>query len=128
MRSATSRRRAHPRLIVVGAIALLLAGIVPAQAAGTLTRQASMLTAVGTGVTVTPIIAVGEAAGDDGYRFESIPDGISLTTRGRGTAEVYVNHETSTVPFPYNPTAPRTSARATSTHPTIRGAPRRLEV
>jgi hypothetical protein len=105
MRSATPRGR-HPRLIVVGAIALLLGGTVPAQAAGTRTDQASMLTAVGIGVTVTPIIAVGEAAGDDGYAFESIPDGIALRTRGRGTAEVYVNHETSTVPFPYAPAAP----------------------
>ena len=106
MRSATPLGRARPRLIVVGAIALLLGGTVPVRAAGTLTDQSSMLTAVGTGVTVTPIIAVGEAAGDDGYTFESIPDGISLRTRGKGTVEVYVNHETSTVPFPYNPTAP----------------------
>jgi hypothetical protein len=106
MRSATPRGRAHPRLIVIGAIALLLGGTLPAQAAGTRTDQASMLTAVGAGVTVTPIIAVGEAAGDDGYTFESIPDGISIRTRGRGTAEVYVNHETSTVPFPYTPAAP----------------------
>ena len=82
MRSAATRGRAHPRLIVIGAVALLLAGIAPAQAAGSLTDQSSMLTAVGTGVTVTPIIAVDEVAGDDGYRFGSIPDGISLKTRG----------------------------------------------
>jgi len=106
MRSAATRGRAHPRLIVIGAVALLLAGIAPAQAAGSLTDQSSMLTAVGTGVTVTPIIAVDEVAGDDGYRFGSIPDGISLKTRGKGTVEVYVNHETSTVPFPYTPAAP----------------------
>jgi hypothetical protein len=106
MRSATSGRRAHPSVIAVGAIALLVAGTLPAQAAGTLTDQSSMLTAIGEGVTVTPIIAVGEAAGDEGYTFESIPDGIALKTRGRGAVEVYVNHETSTVPFPYNPGAP----------------------
>ena len=106
MRSAATRGRAHPRLIVIGAVALLLAGIAPTQAAGSLTDQRSMLTAVGTGVTVTPIIAVDEVAGDDGYRFGSIPDGISLKTRGKGTVEVYVNHETSTVPFPYTPSAP----------------------
>ncbi len=37
-----------------------------------------------------------------GYRFESIPDGIALKARGNGRLDVYVNHETSTVPFPYN--------------------------
>jgi hypothetical protein len=98
----------HPRLIAAGAIALLIGGTIPASAAGggTLTSQSSMLTPVAAGVTVTPIIAVGEAAGDDGYVFESIPDGIALETRGQGTAAVYVNHETSTVPFPYAPAAP----------------------
>ncbi len=101
-------RPIHPRLIALGAIALLIAGTAPAGAAGggVLTSQSSMLTPVGAGVTVTPIIAVGESAGDGGYIFESIPDGIALTTRGRGTAEVYINHETSTVPFPYTPSAP----------------------
>lgn len=105
---ATLGRHVPARLTVVGATALLLFGTVPAYAAGggTLTSQSSMLTAVGTGVTVTPLIAVGEAAGDDGYTFESIPDGIALKTRGKGTVEVYVNHETSTVPFPYTPSAP----------------------
>jgi hypothetical protein len=68
-----------------------------------------MLSPVASGVTVTPIITVGEAAGDDGYRFEAIPDGIALKTRGKGTVEVYVNHETSTVPFPYTPGAPNES-------------------
>ena len=34
--------------------------------------------------------------------FESIPDGIALATNGNDTVDVYVNHETSTVPFPYN--------------------------
>jgi len=33
--------------------------------------------------------------------FESIPDGISLRPHGHGTVDLYVNHETSTVPFPY---------------------------
>ena len=39
-------------------------------------------------------------------RFESIPDGIALRTRGEGRVDVYVNHETSTVPFPYTRSAP----------------------
>ena len=60
-----------------------------------------MLTAVGAGITVEALITVGETAGDEGYVFESIPDGISIKARGKGTVEVYVNHETSRVPFPY---------------------------
>ena len=36
----------------------------------------------------------------DGYRFEAIPDGISLSTRGKGRVDLFVNHETSTVAVP----------------------------
>jgi hypothetical protein len=43
---------------------------------------------------------VGDTIGD--YMFESIPDGISMSTNERGIVDIYVNHETSTVPFPYN--------------------------
>ena len=49
---------------------------------------------------VTPLLTVGDTLGS-GYRFESIPDGISVSTRGQGRADLYVNHETSKVPFPY---------------------------
>ena len=34
--------------------------------------------------------------------FESIPDGIAFDGDGQVTVDVYVNHETSTVPFPFN--------------------------
>jgi hypothetical protein len=63
------------------------------------TSQAPMLVGVAPGVTVEPLITVGETL-PSGYRFESIPDGISLIYRGGKTVEAYVNHETSTVPFP----------------------------
>jgi hypothetical protein len=63
------------------------------------TSQAAMLTPVAPGTSVLPIITVGETL-NSGYRFESIPDGISFRTRGQGRVDVYVNHETSTVPFP----------------------------
>ena len=53
------------------------------------------------GASYEPIISVGDTVGD--YMFESIPDGISLATNGKGTVDLYVNHETSTVPFPYTP-------------------------
>jgi hypothetical protein len=65
------------------------------------TDQAAMLTVPGG--SVTPIVTVGETV--KGVRFESIPDGISLYPRGQGAVDVYVNHETSTVPFPYTPGA-----------------------
>jgi hypothetical protein len=71
--------------------------------AGFTTSQAAMLTPLVTGSTVTPIITVGDVV--RGYRFEAIPDGISLDPNGRGTVDLYVNHETSTVPFPYTPGA-----------------------
>jgi hypothetical protein len=67
------------------------------------TSQAAMLTPLVAGATVTPIITVGDTV--RGYRFEAIPDGISLDPNGQGTVDVYVNHETSTVPFPYTPGA-----------------------
>ena len=35
-----------------------------------------------------------------GITFESLPDGVSVYPRGNGRADVFVNHETSTVPFP----------------------------
>ncbi len=106
---ASRTRRARVLGLIV--VSVLVVGIQPATAAGggTKTSQASMLTPVGAGVTVTPLITVGETAGDDGYVFESVPDGIALKTRGNGRVDVYVNHETSRVPFPYTPLAPTES-------------------
>src|SRR5512133_1170412 len=75
------------------------------------TSQPAMLTPLVAGSTVTPIITVGDTV--RGYRFEAIPDGISLDPNGQGTVDVYVNHETSTVPFPY--TAGRVPQTRTTT-------------
>ena len=61
------------------------------------TSVPAMLTPL-SGGEVKPIISVGDTVG--GYKFESLPDGISFTTNGQGTMDVYVNHETSLVPFP----------------------------
>jgi|Tabmets5t2r1_1033131.scaffolds.fasta_scaffold09019_2 hypothetical protein len=69
------------------------------------TAQPSMLTAVKPGVQITPLLTVGDAL-PSGFRFEAIPDGISVRTRGQGRVDLFVNHETSKVPFPYNATAP----------------------
>jgi hypothetical protein len=68
------------------------------------TRQASMLIGVAPRSSVDPIITVGDRIGS--YMFDSIPDGIIVRSGVRGTAQVFVNHETSTVPFPYTPAAP----------------------
>ena len=64
-------------------------------------------------VTFTPIATVGETL-PGGTVFESIPDGVAFRTQGNGRAEVYVNHETSTVPFPYTPSAPTELTRRTT--------------
>jgi hypothetical protein len=54
------------------------------------------------GVQVTPLLTVGDTL-SSGYRFEAIPDGISVMPRGQGRVDLLVNHETSKAPFPYNP-------------------------
>ncbi len=71
------------------------------------TAQPSMLDLGSRGdVTISPIITVGDTL-EGGYRFEAVPDGIALDAKGNGNhVDVYVNHETSTVPFPYNPQNP----------------------
>jgi len=65
------------------------------------TAQPSMLIRIKAGITVTPLLTVGDDIGT--YQFESIPDGISVRPIAGGLVELYVNHETSKVPFPYNP-------------------------
>ncbi|HYI74697.1 MAG TPA: hypothetical protein VEW90_05435 [Gaiellaceae bacterium] len=73
--------------------------------AGFKTSKPSMLTPVMAGVQATPMITVGDVL-SSGFRFEAIPDGIALQTRGKGRVDLFVNHETSRVPFPYNTAAP----------------------
>lgn len=96
-----------------GALAVLFLLVALALATGTAgagdnnsgftTDQSAMLTPLSG--SVAPIITVGETL-PGGYRFEALPDGISIDPNGNGTVDLYVNHETSTVPFPYNPTTP----------------------
>jgi hypothetical protein len=74
-------------------------------AKGFRTAQAPMLTAVKAGVGIRPLLTVGDVL-SNGYRFESIPDGISVRNRGKGKIDLFVNHETGKVPFPYNTAAP----------------------
>lgn len=98
-------KRLSPGIALLAAISIA----VPAAAndSGFDTAQAAMAQPVMGGVTVDPIITVGDTLGS-GYRFEAIPDGIAVATRGKGRVDLYVNHETGRVPFPYttaNPTA-----------------------
>ncbi len=73
-------------------------------AAGFLTAKAPLLAPVAAGVEVKPLLNVGDTVG--GYKFESIPDGIAVG-RHKGhdgikgdEVNIFVNHETSLVPFP----------------------------
>jgi hypothetical protein len=96
--------------MVVGA-ALALAVSVSATGAfavnesGFKTEQPTMLDGVMEGVEITPLLTVGDVL-PSGFRFEAIPDGISVRARGKGRVDVFVNHETSNVPFPYASAAP----------------------
>ncbi len=92
-------------LVMVGVAAMAVGQNNPS---GFRTAQPAMLVAVAPGVTVEPILTTGETL-PGGYRFEAIPDGISFRPRGQGRVDLYINHETSTVPFPYTPAAPTES-------------------
>ena len=95
-------KRAFLALAGVTAVALATAAAAGAEPAGFHTSQPALLTPVKAGVTVEPIISVGDTL-KNGYMFEAIPDGIAVVGHGKGRADVYVNHETSTVPFPFTP-------------------------
>ncbi len=71
---------------------------------GFITAQPKMLTGVMPGVEVTPLLTVGDEL-PGGYMFEAIPDGIALDPEGKDV-DVWVNHETSKVPFPFSLTSP----------------------
>jgi len=76
-----------------------------ADSSGFKTSQPSMLTGVKAGVGITPLLTVGDVL-SSGYRYEAIPDGIAVRTRGQGRVDLFINHETGKVPFPYNSVAP----------------------
>jgi hypothetical protein len=86
-------------LVALGVLAgVASGGTAVTRDAGFLTTKPAMLAPVAPGVTVKPLLTVGDTVG--GYKFESIPDGIAVDKRSGGQANVYVNHETSLVPFP----------------------------
>jgi hypothetical protein len=87
------------------AASVTAAALASGSTSGFKTGQPSMLTAVKPGVEITPLLTVGDVL-PSGYRFESIPDGISVRPRGQAKVDLFVNHETGKVPFPYNAAAP----------------------
>ena len=99
-------------VLAVALVASLTSATAAGGGTGFLTSRPSMLTPVKAGVTVQPLLTVGDSL-PGGIRFEAIPDGISLRRIPGGRAEVFVNHETSKVPFPFNTAAP-TSANGES--------------
>ena len=103
------RKRRRIALTALAVAAISVAGATAALAgdndSGFKTSQGSMLTGVMPGVQITPLLTVGDTL-PSGFRFEAIPDGISVRTRGQGRVDLFVNHETSKVPFPYNTAAP----------------------
>jgi hypothetical protein len=93
--------RHAPFAALVSVCALVFIGAAPAgeNDSGFHTSTPSMITPLAPGSSVKPIISVGDTLGS-GYMFESIPDGIALSrVNGRGTADIFVNHELSLVPF-----------------------------
>jgi hypothetical protein len=62
------------------------------------------------GVQIVPLLTVGDRVGS--YRFESIPDGISLRRKDHNRVEVFVNHETGKSPFPWNIAGGNTDSNA----------------
>ena len=103
------RRRMAFACAVLAMVATTISGTTAfAGNGGFTTSRPSMLTPMKDGVTVTPLLTVGDVL-PSGFRFESIPDGMSLRTRGKGRVDLYVNHETSKVPFPYTTANPMAS-------------------
>lgn len=90
---------------VVAALAALSPPAFAANRYGFRTKQPAMLSAVKAGVAVRPLLTVGDVL-RGGFGFEAIPDGISVRNKRHGRTELYVNHETSKVPFPYVTASP----------------------
>lgn len=93
-------------VIAVTAVATATAALAGGSASSFTTTVDPMLSCPSCGADVIPIITVGEELAS-GYRFEAIPDGVSVHARGDdddegGRFDLYINHETSTVPFPFN--------------------------
>lgn len=97
MRSITLRATL---LVALAVAAVAAAGIAQGgSTAATATSTPALVKPVAPGVVVKPLISVGDRIGAN-YVFESIPDGISWMKGSGSNIDLYVNHETSLVPFP----------------------------
>lgn len=81
------------------------AAAAPANKSGFKTAQPTMLDPVMAGVEITPLLTVGDVL-SSGYRFESIPDGISLRTRGQRRVALFSEprDQQGSVPIRYSGT------------------------
>lgn len=102
-RSAIRHRRAPLAVLMTIALATALAApaIAVSPNAGFWTARAPMLRVTVDNGFVRPLLSVGDTVA--GYRFESLPDGIAVDPNGQNDLDIYVNHETSLVPFPVTP-------------------------
>ena len=93
-------------LAVVAALTAMLVGAAAAhdkpKDKGFKTSQAAMLTPVAAGVSVEPLMTVGETLPGTSFMLDTLPDGIAFHRGRRHTVDAYLNHETSAVPFPFN--------------------------
>jgi hypothetical protein len=102
------RRRASfaATFAVIAGLTAMLVGAAAAhdkpKDSGFKTTQAAMLTPVAPGVSVEPLMTVGETLPGSSFMLDTLPDGIALQKRHHGRVDVYLNHETSAVPFPFN--------------------------
>ena len=103
-----TRRRIFFSTVLAVAMVVTGSAALGANDSGFKTAKDSMLTAVKAGVQITPLLTVGDVL-PSGYRYEAIPDGISVRPRGEGRVDLFVNHETSKVPFPYVTAGPTTA-------------------
>ena len=93
-------RRRFLALVFTGALLIASVPGTASAAGGYLTPQAPFITldpSVPAGSNVRAIINSGDTLGD--FTFQGIPDGIGIAPGAPGTAEVYVAHEETTVPF-----------------------------
>ena len=98
----TIKKAASLFVLTAGLAVVVVAGAASKGSPGFTTAQPPMLDGVAAaGSSYQRIISVGDTL-NGGYMFESIPDGIAFSKNGQGTVDVFVNHETSTVPFPYS--------------------------
>jgi hypothetical protein len=97
-------------LVVLGVV--VSAGPAVAKKDGFRTSRPAMMTPGDIpGVQITPLLTVGDVL-SNGYRFEAVPDGISMQRKDHNRLDLFVNHETGKSPFPWSPTGGNNASNA----------------